>query len=170
MWNSPGHRCIKQHLRSKRSTDKSTNIPLPRPLKTIYSVHRCFRWHLQSSIVPGTWWTGIAFHVSLTYLHRNSTEMKHARTRSIWGILCHNSTYMQHTRTGSLRGILCHNQVELLPPRFGYHGKKWLQAFAEVLNGKNANNKVNHWSLELATYNITFEWISAAHKKQWTAF
>ena len=29
-------------------------------------------------------------------------------------------------------------------------------------NGKNANNKVNHWSLELATYNITFEWISGA--------
>ena len=25
------------------------------------------------------------------------------------------------------------------------------------LNGKNANNKVNRWSLELATYNITFE-------------
>ena len=30
------------------------------------------------------------------------------------------------------------------------------------LNGKNANNKVNRWSLELAAYNITFEWISAA--------
>ena len=32
------------------------------------------------------------------------------------------------------------------------------------LNGKNANNKVNRWGLELATYNITFEWISGAHK------
>ena len=29
------------------------------------------------------------------------------------------------------------------------------------LNGKNAN-KVNRWGLELATYNITFEWISGA--------
>ena len=28
------------------------------------------------------------------------------------------------------------------------------------LNGKNTNNKVNRWGLELATYNITFEWIS----------
>ena len=28
------------------------------------------------------------------------------------------------------------------------------------LNGKNANNKVNRWGLELATYNIT--WISGA--------
>ena len=30
---------------------------------------------------------------------------------------------------------------------------------------KNANNKVNRWSLELATYNITFEWISGAKNK-----
>ena len=31
--------------------------------------------------------------------------------------------------------------------------------------GKNANNKVNRWGLELATYKITFEWISGAHNK-----
>ena len=36
---------------------------------------------------------------------------------------------------------------------------------AQYLNGKNANNKVNRWSLELATYNITFEWISGARNK-----
>ena len=39
---------------------------------------------------------------------------------------------------------------------------KPLQKF---LNGKNANNKVNRWSLEPATYNIKFEWISGAHNK-----
>ena len=33
------------------------------------------------------------------------------------------------------------------------------------LNGKNANNKVNRWGMELATYNITYEWISGAHNK-----
>ena len=33
------------------------------------------------------------------------------------------------------------------------------------LNGKNANNKVNRWSLELATYSITFKWISGAKNK-----
>ena len=33
------------------------------------------------------------------------------------------------------------------------------------LNGKNANNKVNRWGLELATYNIMFEWISGACNK-----
>ena len=33
------------------------------------------------------------------------------------------------------------------------------------LNRKNTNNKVNRWSLELTTYNISFEWISGARKK-----
>ena len=32
-------------------------------------------------------------------------------------------------------------------------------------NGKNVNKKVNRWGLELATYNITFEWISGACNK-----
>ena len=36
---------------------------------------------------------------------------------------------------------------------------------AQFLNGKNANNKVNRWSLGLTTYNITFEWISGAKNK-----
>ena len=39
------------------------------------------------------------------------------------------------------------------------------KSLARFLNGKNANNKVNRWSLELATYNITFEWISGAKNK-----
>ena len=37
--------------------------------------------------------------------------------------------------------------------------------FAWFLNGKNASNKVNRWSLELVTYNITFEWISGVQNK-----
>ena len=36
---------------------------------------------------------------------------------------------------------------------------------AQFLNGKNANNKVNRWSLELATYSISFAWISEAKHK-----
>ena len=36
---------------------------------------------------------------------------------------------------------------------------------AHFLNGKNTNNKVNRWSLELATYNISFECISGARSK-----
>ena len=34
---------------------------------------------------------------------------------------------------------------------------------ARFLNRKNPNNKVNKWELDLATYNITFEWISGTH-------
>ena len=36
---------------------------------------------------------------------------------------------------------------------------------ARFLNGKNANNKINRWGLELATYKISFKWVSGAHSK-----
>ena len=36
---------------------------------------------------------------------------------------------------------------------------------AQFFNGKNTNKKVNRWSLELTTYNISFEWISGAKNK-----
>ena len=36
---------------------------------------------------------------------------------------------------------------------------------ARFLNGMTANNKVNGWGLELATYNTTFEWILGACNK-----
>ena len=36
---------------------------------------------------------------------------------------------------------------------------------AKLLNGKNANNIVNRWGLELASYHITFKWISGARNK-----
>ena len=35
----------------------------------------------------------------------------------------------------------------------------------QFLNGKNENTKINRWGLELASYNITFEWISGARNK-----
>ena len=43
--------------------------------------------------------------------------------------------------------------------------KNYHKPLTWFLNGKNANNKVNRWSLELATYNITFEWILGAKNK-----
>ena len=36
---------------------------------------------------------------------------------------------------------------------------------AKFLNGKNVNNKVKRWGIELATSNITFELISGAKNK-----
>ena len=35
----------------------------------------------------------------------------------------------------------------------------------KFLNGKNVNNKVNRWSLEFTTYNITIKWISGAKNR-----
>ena len=43
--------------------------------------------------------------------------------------------------------------------------KNYHKPLAWFLNGKIANNKVNRWSLELATYNISFKWISGAKNK-----
>ena len=67
------------------------------------------------------------------------------------------------TRTGSLQSILCSYKVDL-------QGAKIIvcndhKPLTRFLNGKNANNKVNRLGLELATYNITFEWISGASNK-----
>ena len=39
------------------------------------------------------------------------------------------------------------------------------KSLTKFLNEKNVNNKVNRWGLELATYNITLEWISGAKNK-----
>ena len=36
---------------------------------------------------------------------------------------------------------------------------------AQFLNGKNENMKIHRWGLELASYNITFKWISGAKNK-----
>ena len=131
---------------SKRSTDTGTNITLPRPLKVIYSVHRYFRWCLQSPIVPGTHWTGIACHISLTHIHRTSTNMEHLKQEA-YGV------YYSITKCNYyLQGFALVVRNDHKP----------LQMF---INGKNANNKVNHLSLELATYNITLEWISGACNK-----
>ena len=109
----------------------------------LHSIHRCFRWCLWSPNVPETWWPIIVCHLPCAHLHGNSTQMEHPQTGSLWG-------------------ILCHNQVEFLPTRFRYHHVQWPQALAEVPYWENINNKVNHWSLELATCNKTFKWISDA--------
>ena len=57
-------------------------------------------------------------------------------------------------------------------PKWNYylHGaditeKNHHKPLAKFLHGKNANNKVNRWSLELTTYSINFEWISGAKNK-----
>ena len=34
-----------------------------------------------------------------------------------------------------------------------------------ILKWKDKNTKINRWGLELASYNITFEWITVARNK-----
>ena len=71
---------------------------------------------------------------------------------------------MKHNGTGSLWSLLHKHQIELFisKEQILKYDHKLLHKF---LNGKNANNKVNRWGLELATYNITFKWISGACNK-----
>ena len=54
---------------------------------------------------------------------------------------------------------------EITISKMQYHSQKLSQVTDQFLNRKNANNKVNRWELELATYNITFKWISGAKNK-----
>ena len=55
--------------------------------------------------------------------------------------------------------------MEVLPTGHQHHCKNDRKPLARFLNGKNANNKINIWSLKLTTYNITFKWISGAKNK-----
>ena len=55
--------------------------------------------------------------------------------------------------------------MELLPLGSWNHSMQWSQTTGKIFNGKKANNKVNRWGLELATYNITFKWISGTCNK-----
>ena len=72
---------------------------------------------------------------------------------------------MEHHVTGSLWSLLCNCQMELylqVADIIVHNDHKSLNKF---LNDKNTNTKVNRWGLELATYNITFKWISGACNK-----
>ena len=95
-------------------------------------------------------------------------SQKHGGTEFPIAFLSHTFTHMQRkwgTKEQETHGVY-------------YTVTKWNYYFqgAEVIicnyhkslawfrNGNNANNKVNRWWLELATYNITFKWISRAHR------
>ena len=123
-----------------------TNSTLSQPQKEIYSLHRCFRWCLQSPVNTGTWWYRISNCLPVSHFFGNPEKVEYHSTRGLWS-------------------LLCHNQMELLSSRHRHHCQEWPQATCKIFEWKNTNNKVNRWGLELATYNITFEWISAAKNK-----
>ena len=112
----------------------------------LHSVHGCLRWCLWDSVVSGTWWLGtsscITSHTFIDTQQKWSTMKQEA-----YGIY-YAVTKWNYCLLGS-DIVICNDH-------------KPLQKF---LNGKNANNKVNRLSLELATYNITFECISGTLNK-----
>ena len=138
-WTTTHHNAF---LTLEESVIQAPILHYPNPPKTLHSIYRCIRWCLWSTVVSGTWWNRIPNSFSFTYLHRHTTEIEHYRTRGLW---C----------------ILCSHEMELLPAGSWNHSMQWPQTTEK----KNANNKVNRWGLELATYNITFKWISGAHNK-----
>ena len=123
-------------LKLKESIIQTLILHYPNPNKGYIVFYRCIRWHLHSTVIPGTEWHKIPHCFSLTHFFRNSEKMEHDWTRSLWS-------------------LFFHYKMELLSPRSTHQTFKW----------ENANNKVNRWGLELATYNITFEWISGAQNK-----
>ena len=106
----------------------------------------------------GTQWHGISNHFPVSHFLRNPEKVEYDWARGLWSLLCHNQMYYLQGADNTVR-----------------NDNKPLVKF---LNGENANNKVNRWGLELATYNITFKWISGAKNKtadclitpSWTAF
>ena len=58
----------------------------------------------------------------------------------------------------SQNGTITSKELMLLPVMTKNH---WHNFLMEI----NANNKVNRWRLELATYHITFKWILGAQNK-----
>ena len=112
----------------------------------IHIIHRYLRRWLWSSNVTATQWPITTSCIPLTYAHRHLTQMEYPQTRSLWGILCHIQIELL-SRGSDI--IMCNDH-------------KPLQKF---LNEKNANNKLNQWSLELATYNKPFKWIFCTQNK-----
>ena len=90
-----------------------TNIALPKSKETLHSLYRCIRWYLWSTAITETWWKGIPYSFSFTYLHWHTTEMEHYRTRGLW---C----------------ILCSHKMELLPSGSWNNSLQWLQTNGKI--------------------------------------
>ena len=131
---------------AKESSYTSTYLAVLWSNKTVHSLNRCTRWCMWSTTLTWTWWNGISNNLSLPYLHRYTEKM-------------------EYHITGSLQSILCSYKMELLPQGADGTICNDHKPLARFLNEKNANNKVNRWGLEVATYIIAFQWISGAWNK-----
>ena len=77
---------------------RSTYRSLPRPFQTLYSVHRCFRWCLWSSVVSGTWFSRTTSCIPFTHIYTHPTEMEYNRAGSLWHLLCCDRVELLSTR------------------------------------------------------------------------
>ena len=131
---------------AKKCSYTSTYLVLPWSSKRIQSVHRCIRQCMWSTTITKTQWNGISdSFLSHTF---SDTQRKWSTTEQeayrVYYVVMKWNYYLQRAE------IIVHNNHKPL---------------ARFLNGKNANNKVNRWRLELATYNINFEWILRTQDK-----
>ena len=92
-------------LKAQGINHPSANTTLPKSPQTLHSIYWCIRWHLWSTIIPGTWWYRVPYCLSFTYIFRNTKEMEHHGTGSLWSLM-HN------------------HQMELLSPRSRYYTTK----------------------------------------------
>ena len=115
---------------------------IPQPKQEVYSLHRCIRC-IRKQEHDGTEFP-ITF-LSHTFLE---TQRKWSTTeQEAYGVYYAVTKWNYYLQGAD---IIVRNDHKPL---------------TKFLNGKNANNKVNRWGLELATYNITFEWISGTKNK-----
>ena len=126
-------------LDAKNCSYTSTHLVLTWSNKMIHSIHRCIRWYMWNATITRTWWNGISSSLSLfTEPQRKWSTTEQEAYRVYYAVMQWNY-YLQGAK------IIKYNDCKPL---------------ARLLNGKNANNKMNRWWLELATYSITFDWIS----------
>ena len=127
---------------AKRIHYWSTHTMLPRSQQEGHSLYRCVRWCLFQEHDGTEFPIAFLVHTFLeTQRKWSSTEQE---AYGVYYAITKWDYYLQGTN------IIVWNDHKPCNKFF---------------NGKNANNKVNRWGLELATYNITFEWISGAHNK-----
>ena len=130
----------------ERSYNSSTNTTLPWPKPEIYSLHWCIQQCLQSTTLTRAQW----HRIPIAFLSHTFTETQckwsttEQEAYGVYYAVTKWNYYLQGTNV-----TVCNDHKPL----------------ARFLNGKNANNKVNWWNLELASYNFTFEWISGAKTK-----
>ena len=82
---------------------------------------------MKSTTLTGTQWNGISHSILVTYIHRNS-EKTEQEAYGVYYAITKWNYYLQGAD----------NTV-----------KNDHKPLAKFLNGKNTNNKVNRWSLEL---------------------